>query len=166
MDKKGLFYGKNDNVSGVKVLGFEMPWGNIWKSILGWINASGTQKVKMTHGPEDGSTAAGYNTTGADYVTIDGATPSGTNGGYISVYTAGDFGLIPITASGSATTYLCDSLWFNNSQTDFALVGGDSNDGAPCGAFCSGLSGAAGRAPWNFGAALSYKPLAATATVG
>lgn len=55
-------------------------WGNIWRRIAGWINDKGTQKVKLTRGTKDGSTAADYNTTGSGYKTISGATPAGTFG--------------------------------------------------------------------------------------
>lgn len=160
MNTKGLFYGSNDDVSGVKVFGMEHYWGNIWRRIAGWINDKGTQKVKMTYGQSDGSTTNGYNTTGAGYITIANATPSGTSGGYISECKFDTHGLIPKQVSGSATTKYCDGLYFNNSQVDYALAGGGSSDGPRVGALCSALNGAASYAAWNVGAALSCKPLA------
>ena len=156
MDKKGLFYGKNDNVSGVKVLGFEMPWGNIWKSCLGWILSANQHLVKMTPGNEDGSTATGYNLNGAGYVATG---KSVTANGYISAFDGADTGFLPTAASGSATTYMCDYVW-QNAAVFFALVGGGSSLGAPCGAFCASLHGSAADVSWGIGAALSYKPLA------
>ena len=160
MNDKGLFYGKNDNVSGVKVFGIENFYGNIWKRIGGWINDNGTQKIKLTYGQSDGSTVDGYNTTGSGYISISGSTPSGTSGGYISKMIVSNNCLIPTVASGSATTYYCDGLWFDNSQVDYAIVGGSSYDASFVGALASNLSAASSAAAWGIGAALSCKPLA------
>ena len=160
MDTKGLFWGNQDNKSGVKVFGIEHWYGNIWRRIGGWINDNGTQKIKMTYGQSDGSTTDGYNETGSGYISIGGSTPSGTNGGYISKMLITDNGLIPTIASGSATTYYCDGLWFNNSQVDYACVSGDSAFASPVGALCSNLNNTSSFTYWSLGAALSCKPLA------
>ena len=156
MDKKGLFYGKNDNVSGVKVFGIEMPWGNIWKSCLGWILSANQHLVKMTPGNEDGSTATDYNLDGTGYVATG---KSITANGYISAFDSSDTGFLPTAASGSATTYMCDYVW-QNTETYFALVGGCSVNGAQCGAFYSNLNNSTAVRHWGIGAALSYKGLA------
>ncbi|MDD3415475.1 MAG: hypothetical protein PHY47_15945 [Lachnospiraceae bacterium] len=158
MNSNGLFWGSNGTGKGVKVFGIENYWGNQWRRLLGWINVSGTQKIKMTYGTDDGSTVKGYNLTGSGYLTVASATPGGTSGGYISgVNIANGFGIIPVTASGSSSTYLADGLWFNNSQTDIALVGGNCSNSLLCGPFCSALADTAAYAGWYFGAALSYK---------
>ena len=162
MNTKGLFWGNQDNKSGVKVFGMENFYGNVWKRIGGWISDRGTQKIKMTYGQSDGSTTDGYNETGSGYIVIGNSTPIGTSGGYISKMLITDNGLIPTIASGSATTYYCDGLWFNNSQVDYALVGGDSYSGFLDGAFCVYLNGLVSNSYWNVGAALSCKPLATT----
>ena len=162
MNTKGLFWGNQDNVSGVKVFGIEHWYGNIWRRIGGWINDKGTQKIKMTYGQSDGSTSDGYNETGSGYISIGGATPRGTSGGYISKMLITDNGLIPTIASGSATTYYCVGLWFNNSQVDYALVGGCNADISHVGALFSALSDACSSTNRLFGAALSCKPLATT----
>ena len=162
MNTKGLFWGNQDNKSGVKVFGMEHWYGNIWRRIGGWINDKGTQKIKMTYGQSDGSTTDGYNETGSGYISIGGATPSGTNSGYISKMLITDNGLIPTIASGSATTYYCDGLLFNNSQVDYACVGGRSDNASRAGAFCSYLNGATSNTSVTIGSALSCKPLATT----
>ena len=162
MNTKGLFWGKQDNVSGVKVFGMEHWYGNIWRRIGGWINDKGTQKIKMTYGQSDGSTTDGYNETGSGYISIGNSTPSITSGGYISKMLITDNGLIPIIASGSATTYYCDGLWFNNSQVDYAYVGGESSAVSFAGALSSVLNAASSRADAGVGAAISCKPLATT----
>lgn len=160
MNNKGLFYGINGTGKGVKVFGMEHWWGNQWRRVAGWINCNGTQKIKMTYGQSDGSTVDGYNTDGTGYVVIPNSTQSGSNGGYISKVLFNENGLIPTTANGSQTTYYCDGLWFNNSQIDYALVGGASSHGYIVGAFCSGLNRAVSFAYWDVAAALSCKPLA------
>ena len=114
----------------------------------------------MTYGQSDGSTTDGYNETGSGYISIGGATPSGSNGGYISKMLITDNGLIPTIASGSATTYYCDGLWFNNSQVDYAYVGGRSSNTSLVGALSSTLSVVSSRAADGIGTALSCKPLA------
>lgn len=162
MNTKGLFWGNQDNVSGVKIFGMENWYGNIFRRIGGWINDKGTQKIKMTYGQSDGSTTDGYNETGSGYISIGGATPSGTSGGYISKMLITDNSLIPTIASGSATTYYCDGLWFNNSKVDYALVGGSSGNASLVGALCSHLSDTSSTAYFLFGTALSCKPLATT----
>ena len=162
MNNKGLFYGTNGTGKGVKVFGMEHWWGNQWRRIAGWINSYGTQKIKLTYGQSDGSTVDGYNTDGTGYIVISNSTPSGSSGGYISKVLFNENGLIPTTINGSQTTYYCDGLWFNNSQIDYALVGGSSGSGYIVGAFYSSLNAAVSDAGWSIATALSCKPLATT----
>ena len=159
MNAKGLFWGSNTTTYGVKVFGMENYWGNQWRRYAGHVNASGTQKVKMTYGTQDGSTATGYSDAGTGYISA-GATPSGTSGGYISQMYFSDKGMLPNVASGSSTTYFCDGLWFNNGQTGYASRGGYCNNDAKVGLFYCDLSSAASHASWHIGASVSCKPLA------
>ena len=76
MNTKGLFWGNQDNVSGVKVFGMEHWWGNQWRRIGGWINDRGTQKIEMTYGQSDGSTNDGYNLDSTGYITVANSTLS------------------------------------------------------------------------------------------
>lgn len=160
MNNNGLFYGTNGTGKGVKVFGMEHWWGNQWRRIAGWINSYGTQKIKLTYGQSDGSTVDGYNTDGTGYIEIPNSTPNGSSGGYISKVLFNENGLIPTTTNGSQTTYYCDGLWFNNSQIDYALVGGGSSDGYRVGAFYSNLNNAVSVAGWHSATSLSCKPLA------
>jgi hypothetical protein len=112
------FKGYNDETSDVKVFGIEGFWGNVWEGMAGLILNSGI-KTKMT---------PPYNFDGTGY-TNTGVTPSGTSGGFVNTASVTDAsGYMPKTASGSGTTYYCDGLWFNNSQVDYALVGGNWSD--------------------------------------
>lgn len=161
MNTKGMFWGSNDQTSGVKVFGMENVWGNLWRRTAGWINANGTQKVKLTRGTHDGSTAIDYNTDGNGYKTIANATPAGSSGGYISSMKTEAFGRLPVTASGSSSTYEADGMWYNNSQVNYAYVGGNWNSGLMVGPFDADLRNAASHSGSHIGAALSCKPLAA-----
>ena len=161
MNTKGLFWGSTDETSGVKVFGMENWWGNLWRRTAGYINANGTQKVKLTRGTKDGTTVADYNTDGSGYLSISGATPAGTSGGYINTMKTMPYGRIPVTASGSGTTFEADGMWFNNGQNNYALFGGNWDNALFCGGFYVDLAIAAPAPGTNFGAALSCKPLAA-----
>lgn len=151
---KGQFFGYSEaqsKVNAVKVFHIENWWGNTWNRIAGLMNLSGKIYTKAV---------PPYNTTGSGY-TNTGLTPAGTSGGYINLTKMTDAGRIGYTASGSATAYAADGLWFNNSQADYALVGGDWGGAALCGACALNLSSAASRAYTNVGACLSCEQPAA-----
>lgn len=158
MNGKGMFFGKSDQTSGVKVFGMENPWGNLWRRIAGLINANGTVKLKLTYGKQDGSTVEGYNTTGSGY--ISHGTMTGTSGGYTSHMNITNRGITPETISGSDSTYYCDGAWFNNGQVDYALVGGRWANSLRVGCLYVDLNTAVSDAAPGNGAALSCKPLA------
>lgn len=154
MDNKGLFWGKTDNTSGVKVWGFEHFWGNRWNAVAGMILKNGIYNIKMTYGTEDGSTTTGYNLDGTGYVAIPGSTPSGTSGGYITKCILNPKCLIPITINGSSSTFYSDGLWFNNSGIMFLLFGGVSDDALRVGVLCSSLYDVSSLSYWNLGSSL------------
>ena len=157
LNGKGMFWGSNDQTSGVKAWGMENPWGNLWHAIAGLVNVSGTTKSKLTYSDVDGS-ADGYNFDGTGYV--NHGTISGTSGGYTSHMNITERGITPGTISGSDSTYYTDGAWFNNSQTNYALVGGGWGDSLRVGAAYCNLSVAASGAYSGVGAAKSCKPLA------
>ena len=116
--------------------------------------------VKMTKSLIDGSSASDYNLTGAGYIPLnDIPAASGTSGGYASQSVENEYGRFNTVMSGSATTYLCDGGWFNNSGTMYPYRGGASSYGALCGVSCFASDIAASHAAWDLGAALSYTPL-------
>ena len=159
LNTAGLFFGYNDGTHAVKVFGMENWWAAQWRRTAGFVKVNANEKIKLTYGRQDGSTADEYNTDGSGYIDI-GVTPSGTSGGYISEMAFNEYGMFPKTISGSATTHYCDGCWFNNSATTYAMFGGCSYDGLPCGALYSSLYYSAGNVSWTIGAAVSYKPLA------
>ena len=160
MNSRGMFWGSNNSTDGVKVFGMEHFWGNLWRRTAGWTNVNGTQKVKLTRGTKDGSTVSDYNTDGNGYKTVSGATPSGTSGGYIDTMKTEVYGRIPVTANGSSSTYEADGLWYDNSGTMYALVGGYWDNGFLRGPFYSDLSKPPSHSASHRGVALSCKPLA------
>ena len=162
MNTKGMFWGSNDQTSGVKVFGMENVWGNLWRRTAGWINEYGTQKVKLTRGTHDGSTATDYNTDGNGYKTIANATLTGSiMGAYISSMKTEVFGRLPAITIGSSSTYEADGLWANDNNVNYAYVGGHWRHGLLVGPFCATLYSAASNSDSHDGAALSCKPLAA-----
>lgn len=153
---KGLFWGSNDGTQLVKVFGIENWWGLQWRRYGGHIIVSGSHRVKLCYGREDGSTTDNFNTDASGYITLGAAAPSGTSGGYISKMYFSPLCMMPTVASGSSSTYFADGLWFNNSATTYAYWGGSPGYGLRCGAFFLNCGNAVGLADWNVGAALSY----------
>ena len=71
------------------------------------------------------------------------------------------FGRLPVNAIGSSSTYEADGMWYNNSQVNYAFVGGSWDNDLVVGPFYADLHFAASGSHSNRGAALSCKPLAA-----
>lgn len=159
MDTRGMFWGSNNKDDGVKVFGMEHFWGDTNRRTAGWMLVNGTQKVKLTRGTHDGTSASDYNTTGSGYKDIASSTPSGSAKGYISHMKTETFGRFPITTAGSSSTFEADELFYSNSGTMYAICGGDFSDDLSCGPFYACLD----RDPYEsrsyIGAALSCKPV-------
>lgn len=163
MDNKGLFWGDQSGVNGVKLFGIENFYGNCWRRCAGYIYGNSSHKIKLTYGKADGTNAVGYNTDGSDYIVVDASSISGLNGRHIKSMTFTSEGLFPRTLEpdGSATTNYNDGCCYGN-DTDayYALFGGRWNDGYHCGSFSVDLHDSAALALSDFGAATSCKPLA------
>lgn len=156
MDSKGLFWGASDDTHGVKVLGMENWFGNLWRRYAGHILDRYTHKVKLTRGTQDGSTASDYNTTGSGYLGA-GSAPQVQEFVTKMRFTGGT--LVTAAASGgSDTTFWCD-YWYPSSDTTYALRGGycDTSVGRG-GAFGVALTRTASSTVWYFGASPSLKP--------
>ena len=148
---KGQFYGKHAN-DVVKVFHIENFWGKIWKLMQGLIyNTTGKYAVKMCRP---------YSTTGSGYDVLSFGI-SGTNGGYQSAHSMGEYGLLPTTVSGSDSTYIPDGCWWNTTQQNFARFGGFGYGGLLVGCALS-LDAALSYSGWNCGLGLTCEqPLAA-----
>lgn len=160
MNTKGLFWGSDDTTSGVKIFGMENWWSNQWRRVAGYVVDNGTQKVKMTYGQLDGSTTNGYNSTGEGYISISGSTADATSGDFISKMLFTPYGLIPIKATGSATTYYTDGLWFAKTSIYYLLCGGRAGFTYASGALVMDLSDSFSYYATTICTALSCKPLA------
>jgi hypothetical protein len=140
------FKGYTDETSDVKVFGIEGFWGNVWEGMAGLVY-NGQIRTKMT---------PPYNFDGTGY-TLTGVTPSGTSGGFINTASVTDTsGFVPKTANGSGTTYYCDGLYFNNTQVDYALVGGFWSYALLDGCRCVYLFFLASHTDTSVGSRLSY----------
>ena len=157
MNGKGMFWGSQDQTSGVKVFGMENWWGNILRRTAGYMNLNEVIYTKLTYDTSDGSTTKGYNLTGSGYVR-QGSIRGG--GGYISAMIYTSTAVVPKTASGSDSTYYTDGCWFGTNGTYYALCGGSWNHSSFVGAFCVYLYDSVSVASPDFGAALSCKPVA------
>ncbi len=151
LSDKGQFCGYSASGRAMKVFHIENWWGNTWERIAGLMYVSGTIRTKMS---------PPYNTTGDGY-TNTGVTMGGTSGGYCSVTKMTENGRLPVTTSGSETTYTCDGGWFTASQVDYAFVGGPCNGGLRVGASCVNLHDLVSNSVWYLGAALSCEQPAA-----
>ena len=144
---KGQFFGYSDNYHQVKVFHIEGWWGDRYNFIHGIMAVSSSVKVSLT-GP--------YNYTGSGYTTVSGPYTSG--GGYGSSTMTNEYGRFATAVNGSETTYTCDYYYCQSdtSNTYFAFVGGDCNDGASCGASCVNVYRSASVSSWDIGASLSF----------
>lgn len=158
LNNKGLFWGSSDQTSGIKVFGMENLWGNLWRRIAGWCYKNNTQLLKITRGMKDGTTVTDYNITGDGYLQIKESTISSNS--YISEMKTQNFGRLPITAGGSATTYECDYVVPGTASGTlyFASVGGRWSQTTMCGPYHIYLSSAATTTANYYGSALSCKP--------
>lgn len=133
----GLFY--TDTITststiGHRLFGMENLWGNVGRLCVGWIIDNGVQKIKITRGRKDGSTAYDFNDTGSGYIVLDDAdiSPYGTDSpnGYISEMKTTAFGRIPLVkhnasaGAGSSATYETDYFWAAKSGLYTGYLGG------------------------------------------
>ena len=128
-------------------------WALVWRRTAGLIGgANNTYLYKLTASTADGSTASAYNTNGSGYLSTNDKSASSN---YVKQMKFGAWGWLPFEVGAYSTQYYKDYYSYG---TDFALVGGLSNSGANCGAFCIALGIAVSYRSWALGAALSYKP--------
>lgn len=159
MDGKGMFWGERTGKKGVKFLGIEHYFGNLWRRIAGWcqISSDKSTRIKLMKGTADGSTATDYNTTGDGYITlIDGSQAAQ---GYISKMKFDNRGFFyPIECKASTTTRYCDNKWTNADANTYAIVGCRWGTGSRGGSSGVDLDYAASNAYFAVGSSLSYTP--------
>lgn len=119
----GQFYGTNDKTHHVKVFHIEDYWGNRSDTCLG-LNVLNKQfSYKMVR-PYALSPDSSYVSSGFDV----------PDSGYQVQNYIGEFGNLPKTTGGSATTYICDSYYgLTTNDNRLAFIGGACNRGDECG---------------------------------
>lgn len=159
MNISGLFYGANNVTSGVKLFGMENYWGNKWRRLIGALNVSGTLKIKMTYGQQDGSTVNGFNITGNGYINA-GITYNSLSSSFIKKCIYNTFGIFPNTIGASASTYLCDYMAVDNATNGtryYETCGCNSN--GYMGAFTLSVIRLIDTTQWYCSSSISCKPL-------
>ena len=145
---KPAFCGYSNGKTEVKALYIEGLWGNLWERLAGLIlDKSNGLYVKMV---------PPYSTTiGSGYVLA--TTITGTSGNFVSAsYCKDGWGYLPKTLNGSESTYMCDKVWYNTSNTAYALIGGRWTLGTGCGSRSMNFSETAATVANYTGARLSY----------
>lgn len=155
LDDKGLFYGDTSGtLTAVKVFGMENLWACCWRRIAGCILDNNVLKVKMTYDTADGSSAHGYNLTGAGY--LDFGNPASAEGWLSKITADSEKGYKPSATQSNSSLYYKDYFYKNASIIAYLLLGGHSGHDAGCGFYCN-LNADASLAAWAVSAALSLK---------
>lgn len=141
-------WGDQGGVNGVKFLGVEDFYGNVWEWVDGVCSIS--QVYKVTRDP------AKYNDTGAnmEISVATGLTASANNDKYITkCKLTNDLGFLPAASGGSSSTFWCDNMWTADAS-QVVFFGGHWSYAAAAGAFCWHLDSAASAAYASFGSRL------------
>lgn len=145
---KPFCWGDQGGVNGVKFLGVENFYGNVWEWVDGVCLVNKT--YKMTRDP------AKYNDTGDGYEMsqASGCTASANNDKYVTkVQATNDAGFLPAGSGGSSSTYWCDNMWFADA-VQVVRFGGHWSSAAKAGAFCWNLDHTASSSHAHFGSRL------------
>lgn len=112
--------------------GFDNVFGDIWTNLDGIlidtpVSESTPNYVYIINDPDKFTDTLSDAPTNADRVVVSGHT-----GGYITKWALGEYAdIIPVSAGGSATTYMCDHYWVDyNSAQNTLLVGGRAHNGS------------------------------------
>lgn len=137
MNTKPFCWGDAGGSNGMKFLGVENFYGNVWEFVDGLTIVN--YVCKITEDPSK------YDDVGTSYEITAGTVPSGASGNYVKTMQAtNDAPFLPSVVGGSETTYFCDALWIDPG-TRVARFGGTWDDAGRVGAFY-----------WAFDSATSY----------
>ena len=149
MNAKPFCWGDTGGSNGMKFLGVENFYGNVWEFVDGLTIVD--YVCKITEDPSK------YDDVGTSYEITAGTVPSGAGGSYIKEMQAtNDAPFLPSVVGGSETTYFCDALW-TNSGTRVAAFGGRWPDAGRVGAFFWSLDSDASSAGSGVGSRLCRK---------
>lgn len=153
--QSGMDHGTDNANTQMKLFGIEDFWGNCSERIDGLATDSSLNILTNTTNFQDDGKGTGYYTV-ASGVTIPSSAVGGIAQGYMSA-TQGttETGFIYKAASGSSTTYFCDTASFKADAN--AYFGGYYNDGSAAGIFYLRLeSPVSGNSGSSVGARLMY----------
>lgn len=147
MNDKPMCWGDQTGTNGVKFLGVENFYGNIWEFVDGLTLVD--HAYKITRYPSR------YDDVGTSYETSISGAP--TTSAYVTSMKGVNDGIfLPETVTGSETTYFCD-YFYQNTGTRVALFGSYWADAGGAGAFSWGLSTATSYASSSLGSRLCRK---------
>lgn len=145
---KPFCWGDQGGVNGVKFLGVEDFYGNVWEWVDGVVYTSNV--YKLTRNP------ALYNDTGDGYEIshASGMTAANNNDKYVNrLILHKDAQFLPFTSGGSSSTFWCDNVWVADG-VQVVVFGGCWNSAAMVGAFYWNLNSSASSAVAYFGSRL------------
>lgn len=153
LNDKGLFRGvTSKGTNAVKIFGIENFYACTWKRAAGLIGTSTGYAYKLTHGTKDGSTATSFNTNGSGYKTLT-RTKAGI-GLVTTMHYEPDGFWIPATVGTNRYKV------YHQTGNEYALFGGNSNNGTACGSWYVYLDYGVGNRYWGISSDLSCKPRA------
>lgn len=127
MNKKGLFYGNNTGINGIKVFGIENFIGNLSEFIEGLVLLENKLYYKTTYP---------YNDTGNEYYLYDNELPE--ESGWIKSVSIVNSILIPIKVEASSNTYFSSYFYIpeDKSLNYVCAIGGSYYMNQLCGYMC------------------------------
>lgn len=147
MNSKPFCWGDQTGTAGVKFLGVENFFGNIWEFVDGLTMVEHVYKITRDK--------AKYDDAGTNYETSITGAP--TSNAYVqSMKGVEDGTFLPNAVGGAETTYFCD-YFYQNSGVRVALFGGYWHSAGRAGAFCWNLSNDASGAVSYVGSRLCRK---------
>lgn len=150
MNDKGMFWGSDSSVDGVKIFGMENWWGNNCRRLAGLIGFNYGYRYKMSR-----SGTYDYNNIGSGY-SSNGSMP--TDDGYITAMRFDANGMVPASVGGTSSTNYCDTFTTGN-EYRYPFFGGSCANGLSAGAFNLSMYYSYNETNWDVGACLSCKPI-------
>lgn len=150
LNTKPFCWGDQGGVNGVKFLGVENFYGNVWEFVDGVVLNALTWK--LTKDP------AKYDDVGTTYeISVpSGLTANNTNKYITQIAATNDLCFLPRNSGGSASTFFCDNMWVA-AGVQIVFFGAAWNDAARAGAFCWHLAGIASLSDVSLGSRLCRK---------
>lgn len=144
-DKKGMDFGETTGKLQMKLFGLEDFWGNVREWIDGLFSNSTRNILTATEN---------FNDTGAGYVDHGQGATANISGYMSKIQGSSETGFITKEASGSATTYFCDSTAL--AASCLPGFGGSWKLFSTAGAFCLSVATSASDSTANLGGRLMY----------